>query len=103
MDRKAFNFSGGLTGKRFRLRTRANYITRNQNIVNTGQSDNAGEGEALIQEIIQAPRDISLIDLRDYENNPFNNNDNYYTPYSRNPWWTINENKTFFKTKRFFW
>ena len=102
MDRKAFNFSGGLTGKRFRLRTRANYITRDQNIVNTGQGDNAGEGDALIQEIIQAPRDISLIDLRDYENNPFNNNDNYYTPYSRNPWWTINENKTFFKTKRFF-
>ncbi|SHJ24099.1 SusC/RagA family TonB-linked outer membrane protein [Pseudozobellia thermophila] len=102
LDRKVFNLSAGLRGKRFRARTVANYITRDQNIVNTGQSDNAGEGESLIQEIIQIPRDISVLDLRDYENNPFNNNDNFYTPYSRNPWWTINENKTFYGTNRFF-
>ena len=101
-ERKAFNLSAGINGDRFRARTIANYIIRDQNIVNTGQGDNAGEGEALIQEIIQAPRDISIVDLRDYENNPFNNNDNYYTPYSRNPWWTINENKTFFKNNRFY-
>jgi len=102
LDRKVFNLSAGVKGKRFRARTVANYITRDQNIVNTGQSDNAGEGENLIQEIIQVPRDISVLDLRDYVNNPFNTNDNFYTPYSRNPWWTINENKTFFKTNRFF-
>ncbi|WP_149304868.1 SusC/RagA family TonB-linked outer membrane protein [Pareuzebyella sediminis] len=101
-NRKVFNLTAGIKGKRFRARTVANYITRDQNIVNTGQSDNAGEGENLVQEIIQIPRDISILDLRDYENNPFNTNDNFYTPYSRNPWWTINENKTFFETNRFF-
>lgn len=102
LDRKVFNLSAGIQGEKFRVRTVANYVTRDQNIVNTGQSDNAGEGENLIQEIIQLPRDISALDLRDYVNNPFNSNDNFYTPYSRNPWWTINENKTFFKTNRFF-
>ena len=102
LQRRAFNLSAGIEGEKFRFRTNANYTTRDQNIVATGQGDNAGEGEALIQEIIQAPRDISLLDIRDYVNNPFNNNDNYYTPYSRNPWWTINENKTFLKSNRFY-
>ncbi|SDM75998.1 SusC/RagA family TonB-linked outer membrane protein [Kriegella aquimaris] len=102
LDRKVFNFSGGIKGERFRARTVANFVTRDQNIVNTGQGDNAGEGEALIQEVIQVPRDISLLDMQDYENNKFNTNDNFYTPYSRNPWWTINENKTSFRNNRFF-
>lgn len=101
-DRKVFNLSAGIKGDKFKARVVANYVTRDQNIVNTGQSDNAGEGENLIQEIIQTPRDISLVDLKDYVNNPFNTNDNYYTPYSRNPWWTINENKTFFRNNRFY-
>ncbi|MEP5601193.1 MAG: TonB-dependent receptor [Algibacter sp.] len=101
-ERKSFNLSAGVQGEKFRVRTNANFITRDQNIVNTGQGDNAGEGESLIQEIIQTPRDISLLDLQDYVNDPFNNNDNFHTPYSRNPWWTINENKTFFKNNRFY-
>lgn len=101
-DRNAFTGSGSLTNGRLTVTTNANYIERDQNIVNTGQGNNAGEGEVLIQEIIQIPRDISLIDLEDYVNNPFNNNDNYYTPYSRNPYWTINENKNGLKSYRFF-
>ncbi|MEJ2112567.1 MAG: TonB-dependent receptor, partial [Flavobacteriaceae bacterium] len=64
--------------------------------------DNAGEGEVLIQEIIQIPRDISLVELEDYTNNPFNNNDNFYTPYSRNPYWTIKENGNNLRSGRFF-
>ena len=100
--RKVFNASGGLNTSKFRLNIVGNYIDKDQNIVNTGQGDNAGEGEVLIQEIIQAPRDISLVDLRDYTNNLFNNNDNYYTPYSRNPYWTIQENKTSQQESRFY-
>ncbi len=100
--RRAFNASGGLTNGRFTLNTTANYVERDQNIVNTGQGNNAGEGEVLVQEIIQIPRDISLIDLRDYRNNPYNNNDNFYTPYSRNPWWTIQENGNNLISNRFY-
>ena len=101
-DRNAFTGNGSLTNGKLTISSNANYIERDQNIVNTGQGNNAGEGEVLIQEIIQIPRDISLVDLEDYRNNPFNNNDNYYTPYSRNPYWTINENKNFLKSYHFF-
>lgn len=101
-SRRAFNAAGGITNGKFTLNATANFIERDQNVVNTGQGDNAGEGEVLAQEIIQAPREISLIDQKDYINNLYNNNDNYYTPYSRNPYWTLNENGNNVKSNRFF-
>jgi len=102
--RKTLNTNGGLTSKdeRFKVRVSANYVERDQNVINTGQGDNAGQGEVLTQELLQIPRDISLVDLQDYINNPFNNNDNFYTPYSRNPYWTLNENKTNLTRNRFY-
>ncbi|GAA3636999.1 SusC/RagA family TonB-linked outer membrane protein [Flavivirga jejuensis] len=101
-SRRVINASGGLSSEKFRLNVSANYVERDQNVVNTGQGDNAGEGEVLIQEIIQIPRDVSLVDLADYNNNIFNSNDNFYTPYSRNPYWTINENGNNLKSNRFY-
>ncbi len=43
------------------------------------------------ENIIQTPRDISLTDLKDY-NDKYNNLDNYYSPYTTNPWFALNEN-----------
>lgn len=43
------------------------------------------------ENVIQTPRDISLLDLKDY-NDPYNNLDNYYSPYTTNPWFVLHEN-----------
>ena len=101
--RRAFNMSGGVTDGKLSVNVNANLVLRDQNLVAAGQGDNAGQGESLIQEIIQIPRDISLVDLEDYTNNPYNNNDNFYTPYSRNPYWTIKENGAKQRNQSFLW
>lgn len=102
LTRNTLNLNAGISTDKLRLRVAGNYAQTRQNAVNTGQGDNAGEGESFMQELIQIPRGVSVVDLEDYRNNPFNNNDNFYTPYSRNPYWVINENSTVISRERFF-
>ena len=45
---------------------------------------------------------MSLLDLADYKNNPFNTPGNFYTPYAQNPYFIINENATKVQEDRFF-
>ncbi|MFI1771769.1 SusC/RagA family TonB-linked outer membrane protein [Thalassobellus citreus] len=92
--KKTLSLNAGITDGRLRARVSANYAQTRQNAVNTGQGDAAGQGNVFMQELLQIPRGISLIDLEDYENNIFNSNDWFYTPYSQNPYWTIKENST---------
>lgn len=102
LNRRTFNFNGGLQGDALSARLSFNYIKKDQNVVNTGQGDESGEGGTFSQEIIQVPRDISLLDLADYRNNPFNTPGNFYTPYAQNPYFIINENATVVNEDRFF-
>ncbi|OIV43262.1 SusC/RagA family TonB-linked outer membrane protein [Flavobacterium johnsoniae] len=92
--KQSIGFNGGLKGKRFTLRTSLNYVYKNQAVVNTGQGDDAGQGSTLQQDLLQIPRDISIVDLRDYKNNPFNSPSYYFTPYAANPYFSVNENST---------
>lgn len=92
--KQSLGFNGGLKGKKFTLRTSLNYIYKDQSVVNTGQGDDAGEGSTLQQDLLQIPTDVSIVDLKDYKNNPFNSPSYYFTPYSSNPYFTINENST---------
>lgn len=92
--KQSLGFNGGLKGKKFTLRTALNYVYKDQSVVNTGQGDDAGQGSTLQQDLLQIPRDISVVDLRDYKNNIFNTPDYYFTPYATNPYFSINENST---------
>lgn len=92
--KQSLGFNGGLKGKKFTLRTSLNYVYKDQSAVNTGQGDDAGQGSTLQQDLLQIPRDISIVDLKDYKNNPFNTPDYYFTPYAANPFFSINENST---------
>jgi len=100
--RRTFGVNGGVNGEKLSFKTSLNYAKKDQYAVNTGQGSDAGEGNTFTQEILQIPRDISIVDLADYTNNPFNNNDYYFTPYATNPYWTVNENETFIDGNRFF-
>lgn len=93
--KRTLSFNGGLKSNKFTLRASINYANKEQRIVNTGQGDEAGEGATLQQDLMQIPRDVSILDLMDYKNNPFNAPDNYFTPYSTNPWFSLGENSTF--------
>jgi TonB-linked SusC/RagA family outer membrane protein len=92
--RRTLGFNGGITGDKLNIKANINYVKKDQNVVNTGQGADAGEGNTATQELLQIPRDISVVDLEDYTNNPYNTNSNYFSPYTSNPYWSVKENKT---------
>ncbi|MBT3423976.1 MAG: SusC/RagA family TonB-linked outer membrane protein [Bacteroidetes bacterium] len=61
-----------------------NYVKKQSSFVPTGQD------QSVYNNIMQTPRDISLLELRDYQDK-FNNLDNYYSLYTANPWYTLSE------------
>ncbi|MDI9258055.1 SusC/RagA family TonB-linked outer membrane protein [Flavobacterium sedimenticola] len=101
-QKRALTFNGGLKNEKSAIRLSLNYTNREQYAVNTGQGDEAGEGATMIQELLQIPRDVSIVDLQDYTNNPFNNPSYYFTPYASNPYFVINENSTKLTSHNFF-
>ncbi len=57
-----------------------NYARTNQGYSPTGQGSSA-----VLNQIWQTPRDISIIDLKDIDN-PFNDINGFYNSYALNPW-----------------
>jgi TonB-linked SusC/RagA family outer membrane protein len=50
-----------------------------------------GQGSSPYDQVLQTPRDISLLELKDYKNNKFNTPTGYYGAYTVNPWWYLGE------------
>ncbi|MEI7676910.1 MAG: SusC/RagA family TonB-linked outer membrane protein, partial [Bacteroidales bacterium] len=61
-----------------------NYVRKDSKFVPTGQQQSVLDG------LWQTSRDMSIVDLKDY-NNKFNNVDNYFTVYAQNPYFVLNE------------
>lgn len=101
-NRKTLGINAGMNSEKLSVKTSINYVRKQQNAVNTGQGNDAGEGNTLIQEMLQIPRDISVLDLKDYTNNPYNTPSNYFTPYASNPWFVVGENKTIIDGNRLY-
>lgn len=97
--RNAINFKGSTTFDKFTATTSMNYVRKVSQAVATGQGSSTGA--TLFQEIIQTPRDISIVDMEDY-NNKFYNVDNFYTPYAQNPYFVLNENGNEFVSDRIY-
>ena len=87
---------GTLKGNRLTSDVSINFVRKNVDAVASGQGGNA---PTLFQEIIQVPRDASIVDWRDY-NNKFNNIDNFHTRYAQNPYFSIGENGNTFVENR---
>ncbi|HWR94899.1 MAG TPA: TonB-dependent receptor plug domain-containing protein, partial [Flavobacterium sp.] len=62
--RRVFGLSAGFGGDKFSVSVNANYVLKDQNAVNTGQGDAAGQGNTMMQELLQIPTDISVVDLK---------------------------------------
>jgi TonB-linked SusC/RagA family outer membrane protein len=98
--RNTIGLNAGISANKFTVRTSVNYINKDQNVVNTGQGGT--EGGTVAQELAQTPRDINIVGLRDYINNPYNTPSNMYSPYVDNPYWDLQENATNIRGNRFF-
>lgn len=72
-----------------------NYVKKDSRVAITGQDQSVMDG------LYQVPRDISIVDQKDY-NNKFNNVDNYYTIYAQNPYYVLNEHGNKFAENRLF-
>lgn len=72
-----------------------NYVRKDMKFVPTGQDQSVLDG------IWQTARDISIVDLKDY-NNKFNNVDNYYTAFAQNPYYVLNEHGNKFLDNRIY-
>ncbi|MBT1685770.1 SusC/RagA family TonB-linked outer membrane protein [Dawidia soli] len=94
--RNTFSFRGSYTGKKLSVSSSINYFLKNAKAVTVGQGAN---GATLFQEMIQIPNDLSVVDMKDY-NNKFYNLDNFYTPYNQNPWFVLKENGNDFVENR---
>jgi TonB-linked SusC/RagA family outer membrane protein len=63
-----------------------NYIKKNNKSVPTGQGENS-----VYNQVMQTPRDISLLELEDIDSK-WNNLDNYYSLYTVNPYYILKKN-----------
>ena len=65
------------------------YLNKKNKVVPTGQG-----GQSVYNNVLQQPRDIPIVELSDIDN-PFFNNDYYYSPYTTNPYWPLLKNGNF--------
>lgn len=99
--RNTLSFRGSHEGQRLSADVSVNYVKKNVSAVTTGQGESDG-GATLYQELLQIPRDFSIVDFQDYEDNPFNTIDYFYTPYADNPYFVLNENGNRFNEDRMY-
>lgn len=59
-------------------------------IRSSGDLSIQGQGNSPYNQILQTPRDISLLELEDYKNK-FNDLDGYYGAFTTNPWYLLGE------------
>ncbi len=97
--RNTVSFSGSHSGKILTASTSFNYVRRD----GSGTPDGFGGRNAaanLYSELLQIPRDFSIVEFEDYKNDPYNTLDEYFTPYAFNPYYALNENQTEFWENR---
>lgn len=100
LKRNNFSFRGNTNLEKFTFNYGVNYVRRDLNAIFQGQGSADG-GKTTFQELIQTPVDIDLSSMKDY-NNPYYNYDNYFTPYSSNPYKALLDNGTKLQEDRFY-
>ena len=94
-------FNGEKKGEKFTIGASVNYVRRDGSALPDGRGG-SNSAANLYSELLQVPRDMSIVDFQDYEGNPFNTLDYFYTPYAFNPYYALNENQTNFYENRIY-
>jgi TonB-linked SusC/RagA family outer membrane protein len=84
-SRNTILLNGSTSGKFFRISGSVNFINKQVSSVSGGQ------GNSVYNDLMQIPRDFSIVDMKDY-NSQFNDLNGYYTQYGVvNPYFSMNE------------
>ncbi len=94
--RNTISLRGSMKTGKLKASGSINYIRKDITTLATGQG---GDGETLFQQLLQVPRDYSIVDFEDYQSD-FNNLNNFYSPFSLNPYWIVNEDANVFTEDR---
>ena len=78
--------SSAKLSKRLTTAVSINYVKKINRFVPTGQGE-----QSVYNQVMQTPRDISLLELEDI-NDQWNNLDNYYSRYTVNPYYLLKKN-----------
>ena len=84
--RHTFSFRSSRDYSKLKSNYSLNFVKRDLSTIAGGQG--GSEGATLPQEIIQMPRDISIVDMKDV-NNKFYDLDGFFTPYAQNPYYPL--------------
>ena len=96
-----FGINAGIESGKFKIRVSGNYSDKEQKAVPTGQSSDASFGKTLTQEMTQIPNDLSIVDMKDMSV-IFNRPSYFYTPYTTNPYSSLQNNNVNISKSRFF-
>lgn len=96
--RNSVSLSGSTNFKGFTASASVNYVGKNSRFVQVGQAD-SGIGSNFYEDVLQIPINIPIKELQDYRNTYFNV-DNYFTPFAENPYYSLFENSSRFKSDR---
>ncbi|RYD80512.1 MAG: SusC/RagA family TonB-linked outer membrane protein [Sphingobacteriales bacterium] len=87
-NRHSFKFSGQTElSNKFSSSASINYIKTGANVSTQGQNFSAYD------QVLQTPRDIPLLELKDYNNNKFNTLEGYYGAYTLNPYYILDNSR----------
>jgi hypothetical protein len=89
LQRHTLSLRTNSTYENFSISTSLNYINRNLNT--PAKFGLSPFGSDIYTQLWQIPVDIPIRDFMDYKNKFFNV-DNFYSPYTENPYYTLNEN-----------
>ncbi|MFV0565285.1 MAG: SusC/RagA family TonB-linked outer membrane protein, partial [Flavobacteriaceae bacterium] len=82
-DRLTLSTRGSHKFNKLSINTSVNFANENTSAIPSGQ------GSSLFRSLYEVANDISIVDLKDY-NDPFNDENGYFTPYGKNPYFILN-------------
>ena len=96
-DKYTFSARGSHKVNKITFSTSLNYAYQKNSFAMTGQQESS-----MYNAIMQTPRDISIIGLKDLDD-PFNTPGYYYTPYGiTNPYWVLENYENKYSSERFY-
>ena len=96
-DKYTFSLRGSHKVNKLTFSAALNYANQKNSFASTGQGESS-----MYNAIMQTPRDISIIGLKDL-NDPFNTPGYYYTPYGiTNPYWVLENYENKYSSERFY-
>ncbi|WP_285060220.1 SusC/RagA family TonB-linked outer membrane protein [Pedobacter ginsengisoli] len=98
--RNTLSLNGSTNYKGITVSAGLNYIGKNTRAVQTGQA-NSGVGSSFYEDILQIPVEFPISAFKDYHNKYYDV-DGFYSPFTQNPYYSVFENGSAFKSDRFY-